>query len=714
MRYKMSRDFCLVVVFLCIQICQAFAINKTETTSESIAYGNITSLDVKNDMERVLAYLERSMPYGTINPCNGELSSNAHKGNRNMELASGRFALVSSGSGSVYLSMLDAFTLMGDTVYRDFTFQRLRFLAKSIVPFKNIYEEYGKTDSVMLQLIAPFDLDDCGTMCAAMLKANSIMEISGMRPLIEDCVNKIMYRTSRLVDGTFSRDYPYQHTVWLDDMYKGIPVLALMGKSSVYERDKYFKEVISQINHFSRRLFVPEKKLFKHGWVQETEVHPSYYYGVANGMAMLTLCHVLDVLPSDYEGRRELMTLLQSHIDGVVACQSKDGFWYRLLDRKDFGYETSSTAYFVYAIAHAINQGWIDAMAYGPAALLGWQALSSAIDDEGALMGRCALKGMAFDPAYYAYSSDETTTSQGYGAVIGAGAEIYTLLGKYYACTNGGAICLYSVPQRKDMSVFSYADPNNPLQFNAGVSRVQAKNPVVFVIGDSTVKYRSGKGEADRWGWGSFLEDFFDTSCISVENCAVEGRSSRTYITEGLWNRLLPALREGDYLIIDFGHNDNNPLNTGLCRGTIPGIGDESKKMVLERDGSWEIIHTYGYYMRMYIRQAKAKGVKVILLSHTPANQWENGRMKRCTQTYRKWTMELAQQENVYFVDLNELTAAKFDLIGESKAQSYYKDMVHTTKEGAIMNAASVVEGIRDLKHCNLKKYLKTDYADYK
>ena len=133
MRYKMSRDFYLVVVFLCIQICQAFAINKTETTSESIAYGNITSLDVKNDMERVLAYLERSMPYGTINPCNGELSSNAHKGNRNMELTPGRFALVSSGSGSVYLSMLDVFTLMGDTAYRDFTFQRLRFLAKSIV-----------------------------------------------------------------------------------------------------------------------------------------------------------------------------------------------------------------------------------------------------------------------------------------------------------------------------------------------------------------------------------------------------------------------------------------------------------------------------------------------------------------------------------------------------------------------------------------------------
>ena len=408
------------------------------------------------------------------------------------------------------------------------------------------------------------------------------------------------------------------------------------------------------------------------------------------------------------------MALLRSCIDGVVACQSKDGFWYRLLDREDTGYDTSSTAYFVYAITHAINQGWVDAKAYGPTVILGWRAISSMIDDEGCLRGNCTPEGMAFDPAYYVYCLEDSKTNQGYGAVIGAGAEICALLRKYYVCTNRGAICLYSIPQHTDKLVFSYADPNNPLQFAAGTSRLHAKSPIVFLIGDSTVKYRSGQGEADRWGWGSFLGDFFDNSRITVENCAVEGRSSRTYITEGLWNRLLPALHKGDYLIIDFGHNDNNPLNTGLCRGTLSGIGNESKKMVLERDGSWETIYTYGHYMRRYIRQAKAKGVKVILLSHTPANQWENGRMKRCTQTYGKWTMELAQQENVYFVDLNELTAAKFDLIGENKVESYYKDMVHTSKKGAIMNAESVVEGICRLQNCDLKKYLKKDYVDYK
>lgn len=86
--------------------------------------------------------------------------------------------------------------------------------------------------------------------------------------------------------------------------------------------------------------------------------------------------------------------------------------------------------------------------------------------------------------------------------------------------------------------------------------------------------------------------------------------------------------------------------------------------------------------------------------------------MKRCTQTYRKWTKELAEQENVNFVDLNDLTARKFDLIGQEDAKRYYKDLVHTSKEGAIMNAESVIEGIGQLDECNLKSFLNSYYSE--
>lgn len=238
-------------------------------------------------------------------------------------------------------------------------------------------------------------------------------------------------------------------------------------------------------------------------------------------------------------------------------------------------------------------------------------------------------------------------------------------------------------------------------------SRLAKKTPMVFVIGDSTVKYRSGNGEFGRWGWGGFLQTFFDASRIAVENAAVEGRSSRTYYTEGLWGKLLPDMQKGDYLLIDFGHNDSGPIDTGLARGALKGIGDESKKVVLERDGSVEEVFSYGHYIRRYICQAKEKGVEVIILSHTPANQWQDGRMRRCSQTYAKWSKEVAEQENVYFVDLNDLAARKYESLGEKKTKPYFFDMVHTSREGAVIHAEAVIEGIRSLDGCCLKKYLK-------
>lgn len=681
----------------------------SEITND-VNYGIVSSTEVKKDMKRVLEHLEKNTPYRVIDGQTGKHVSSGVELNRNAKLEQGTFSLAGNECGMTYSAMLTAAELIGDDSYQNYARNRLVFLAEVLPLFGRAYEKYGIADSVMIQLLSPRDLDDCGTMCAAMIKACLAEEISGGRPLIEDWANTVMYRTTRLTDGTFSRDCPFRHTLWLDDIYKGVPALTLMGRFSEYNQTKYYREALAQIDGFADRLFVPEKGLFRHGWVEGMRVHPSYYWGPANGMAMLTLCEVLDALPSNYEGRGDLIELLSRHIEGVSACQSKDGFWYRLLDRSDSGYETSSTAFFVYAIAHAINRGWVDAIAYGPVVLHGWQAVSSAIGSDGKLAGVCTSTGVAYDPAYYIRRPTADNLLSGYGAVIGAGAEVCKLLENYYPKMNAGAVCFYSTLQQSRTPVFTYAEPGNFLQFVAGISRLNSKAPVVFVIGDSTVKYRSGKGEADRWGWGGFLQDYFDSSRITVENCAVEGRSSRTYITEGLWDRLLPALRKGDYLIIDFGHNDNNPLNTGLARGTLHGIGSESKKMVIERDGSMETIFTYGHYMRMYIRQAKAKGVEVILLSHTPANQWENGKMKRCTQTYRKWTKELAEQENVNFVDLNDLTASKFDLIGPEDAKVYYKDLVHTSKEGAIMNAESVAEGISRLEKCDLKSFLNSHY----
>ncbi|WP_255493375.1 rhamnogalacturonan acetylesterase [Dysgonomonas sp. HDW5B] len=225
-------------------------------------------------------------------------------------------------------------------------------------------------------------------------------------------------------------------------------------------------------------------------------------------------------------------------------------------------------------------------------------------------------------------------------------------------------------------------------------------------MGDSTVKNGKGNGDNDQWGWGSFFEQFFDTTKVSVENHALGGRSSRTFFTEGLWDKVLPGIQTGDYLFIQFGHNDGGPLNTGRARASLKSIGNESETVIMERNGGPETVYTFGHYLRVYIRQAKAKGAYPVVLSPTPSNQWTDGKMNRMTETYTKWAKEVAAQENVPFIDLNDLTAQKCDALGQVKVKELYKDNVHTTRDGALMNGQSVIEGLVALPDFGLQKYI--------
>src|SRR5690242_12485375 len=148
---------------------------------------------------------------------------------------------------------------------------------------------------------------------------------------------------------------------------------------------------------------------------------------------------------------------------------------------------------------------------------------------------------------------------------------------------------------------------------------LQKPKPVLYIIGDSTVKNGSGTGQQGLWGWGSFIADYFDTTRIGVENHAIGGRSSRTFITEGRWHRILAQLKPGDFVIMQFGHNDAGPLDdTARARGTIRGIGNDSAAIYNPIRKINEVVYTYGYYMRKYVDDAKAKGAIPIVCSLVP------------------------------------------------------------------------------------------------
>ncbi len=237
---------------------------------------------------------------------------------------------------------------------------------------------------------------------------------------------------------------------------------------------------------------------------------------------------------------------------------------------------------------------------------------------------------------------------------------------------------------------------------------VNKHKPVFYIIGDSTVKNGDGKNTNQLQGWGSFIYTYFDTTKITVENDAIGGRSSRTFMTDGRWDRILQTLQKGDYVIMQFGHNDGGALDdTARARGTIKGIGDESTEIYNPIRKQKEVVHTYGWYMRKYVNDTKAAGAVPIVCSPIPRNDWKDGKVVRGNDGYALWAMQISMQTDAYFIDLNNLISHAFEKIGEEKAASFFpQEHTHTNKEGAIFNADIVIDGIKNLKHCKLKKYL--------
>ena len=226
-----------------------------------------------------------------------------------------------------------------------------------------------------------------------------------------------------------------------------------------------------------------------------------------------------------------------------------------------------------------------------------------------------------------------------------------------------------------------------------GSSR-KGNNPVLFLIGNSTMRTGTlGNGNNGQWGWGYYAHEYFDPTKITVENQALGGMSSRTFYNK-LWEPIRQAIRPGDWVIISIGHNDNGPYDEGRARASIPGTGDDTLQVTIKETGEQEIVYTYGGYMRKYINDVRAQGGHPILMSLTPRNAYdENGKIVRKPHT--QWLVQVAAEEGVPFVDLNEISGQKLDSYGKWKTDyHFFLDKIHTSRFGAMMNARSAAEGL--------------------
>lgn len=392
-----------------------------------VKYGETKPQDIKVVLDRLFTYLDVATPIELVNKQSGEALQNLKKADASSIFKQGDFRLISYEWGVTYTGMLLAGQVTGDKKFTEYTTKRIDFISDVAANYRPLYKKNPKAETPVRSVLDPHALDDAGSMCAAIIKTSMAGSLkSDVRPLIDNYINYIMTKEFRLADGTLARNRPQPNTLWLDDLYMSLPALVQMGKLS--GDTKYFDEALKQFGLFSGRMYNKENGLYMHGWVQDMNPHPQFHWARANGWALLTKIELLDALPEKYAGREQLLAQLKKHVDALAALQHGTGFWHQLLDKNDSYLETSATAIYAYCIAHAVNKGWLDVKAYGPMALLAWNAVDSKVNTRGQVEGTCVGTGMGFDPAFYYYRPVNNYAAHGYGPVLLAGAEMIRLL----------------------------------------------------------------------------------------------------------------------------------------------------------------------------------------------------------------------------------------------------------------------------------------------
>lgn len=415
-------------------------------------YGIPEISDVKTVLDRIFNYLNEVTPAKVVDRKNDKEIIELKQITKDAVLQQGDFRLTSYEWGVTYAGMLLVGEITGDKRYTDYTNTRLKLLA-DLTAFYRINPELDvDRRSPVHSVLHPAALDDAGALCAAMIKAERINQDGSLRMMIDNFIDYIHTKEFRLPDGTFARNRPQPNTLWLDDLFMGVPALAQMGKMT--GDMKYYDDAVKQVLQFSERMFNHEKGLYMHGWVQHMEVHPQFHWARANGWAVMTLVELLEVLPEKHSGYKAVLEQLKEHVKRLAAYQDGSGFWHQLIDRNDTYLETSATAIYAFSIARAINRGYIDKYAYAPLVLLAWNAISTKVNEKGQVEGTCVGTGMGFDPAFYYYRPVNVYAAHGYGPVLLAGAEIIELLKNSHPKLNDSAIQFYREKVKSNAAIF--------------------------------------------------------------------------------------------------------------------------------------------------------------------------------------------------------------------------------------------------------------------
>ena len=466
---------------------------------------------------------------------------------------------------------------------------------------------------------------------------------------------------------------------WCDALFMAPPVWARMYAAT--GDHAYVDYLNKQWQQTSDLLYDKDEHLYARDESYKTKREPNgkkIFWSRGEGWVMGGIARTLEYLPENDPHRAFYITQLQQMAARVAGLQQADGLWpSSLLDPKDYPQpEISGSVLMVYGMAWGVNEGVLDAKTYHPVIERAWRGILQHVYADGRLG---SMQQTGAEPAYYLPSSSYT---YGVGGYLLAASELKKM----------------AIKEEQASAVST--DPGQKIRF-IPAANIKPGIPTIWLVGDSTVRNGRGDGANNQMGWGDELAQYFNTDKVNIVNRAIGGRSSRTYITEGHWADVLQSVKPGDIILIQFGHNDGGPIDdTSRARGSLPGVGDENKDIynpILKRQ---ETVHTFGWYMTQYAVEAKAKVATPIFCSLIPRKIWKDNRIVRGAATYGGWTRSVATAQHADFIDLNEITARKYDAMGPAAVEPLFGDPhTHTTVAGAIINAESVVAGLKALHH---------------
>lgn len=268
-------------------------------------------------------------------------------------------------------------------------------------------------------------LDDCGAMCASVIEVYHLVKHEDYKEYIDKTAKFILEKQDRLSDGTLCRKAPHEMTVWADDLYMSVPFLARMG--DLTGEGKYFDDGLKQVFNFTKYLWHTDKELYYHCYYSDLKRNGVAHWGRCNGWIMMAQVHLFNFLPKDHSKREDLRKNLERQILGIAKYQNEDGLWHQLLDKTDSYLESSCSAMFVYSIARAVNEGWIDKR-YASIAQRGWEGLKEhKITLDGQVRDICVGTGIEDNIVFYYTRPARLNETHGLGAIIDAGIEILKL-----------------------------------------------------------------------------------------------------------------------------------------------------------------------------------------------------------------------------------------------------------------------------------------------